>query len=248
MARAIRPKELTGDPWDALTSVGPDIALLQEVRKKPDSAPGALHLLTTKQGWGTGIWSNLELSEKAEILNPEHADYPTLRDAILGYSASANVLVREDRPISVMSIHAYPAEVKPEYLIGFSHPIKSPSAKMLWPGEIFWWLTKDLPQSGRDIIIGGDWNAALLFDKVYGPRGNEEFFDKMRAAGWRDALKKFQPNETQTYFRKGRHPYQLDHVFLSEALYDRLVNASVDISDTFLSCSDHAPLVLDFKD
>jgi exonuclease III len=123
--------------------------------------------------------------------------------------------------------------------------VKTPSAGRVWPGDLLWRATRALPSSGASAVLGGDWNTSLRFDEVYGPRGNAEFFDRMRDSGWCDAMKKFQEAEVQTYFRAGKGPYQLDHVFLTSDLFSRLRGAEVTATTQVLAASDHAPIILE---
>jgi exonuclease III len=67
----------------------------------------------------------------------------------------------------------------------------------------------------------------------------------MRDTGWCDAMRKFHKTEVQTYFRKGRAAYQLDHVFLTQDINERLQAAEVTATPDVLGASDHAPIVLE---
>lgn len=247
MARGPRRKELDGDPWAVLAALEPDIALLQECRPPPGRPPpGHLHFVPSAQGWGTAIWSRFPLATTGDLPDGAEAERALARGALEGYVASAEVQVQAEAPILCVCVHAYPAAVKKQFLAGIdSATVKPPLQSKVWPGDLAWWTTSHLPSRGCPAVLGGDWNTARLFDRVYRPRGNQQFFDRMQASGWHEAMRKFNPDEVRTYFCKGRGPYQLDHVFLTSDLFARLTGASVAATEDVLRASDHAPVVLE---
>jgi endonuclease/exonuclease/phosphatase family metal-dependent hydrolase len=244
MAQGVRAKDLTTDLWDVLMGLQPDVAILQEVRPPQRAYGGHLHLNPTRRGWGTAVWSGEEFSSLGEVPAGDAVELERELSAVRGYVASAEIEA-PTASLTVVSVHAYPARVPDEYLeeLDLTDLIVAP-ATAVWPGDILWRLTRGLPTSGRSAILGGDWNTARLFDEVYGPRGNHEFFVRMSETGWFEAIRKFFDTEVQTYFRPGRGAYQLDHVFLTEDLYSNLSSAEVVTTDEILSASDHAPMVL----
>jgi exonuclease III len=246
MARAIRPTGLNTDPWAVLEEINPDIALLQEVRVPPMTFGGHFHIVPTARGWGTGVWSKYPFSWTGTLPRGSDSSHEAIGDALAGYVATAAVELSPGRSLSVTSVHAYPAPVDARFLAGFSiDSVKCPAAAGVWPGDLVWWATRSLPNAGDPIVLGGDWNTALRFDEVYGPRGNAEFFARMSETGWCDAMKKFHDAEVQTYFSTGRGPYQLDHVFLTSDLFNSLQGADVAATPQVLGASDHAPIVLE---
>lgn len=246
MARAIRPKGMDTDPWTVLETLNPDIALLQEAKVPPSTFGGHFHMVNTNRGWGTAIWSKYPFSWTGNFPNGSESLNEKIKEALAGYVASAVIGLSSSCSLSVTSVHAYPAAVKKQYLEDFPiESVKLPSESNVWPGDLIWWSTRFLPSEGGSFILGGDWNTSLLFDKVYGPRGNAEFFARMRDTGWYTAMKKFHETEVQTYYSPGKGPYQLDHVFLTSDLYDGLKTAEVLPTPKVLSTSDHAPIVLE---
>lgn len=245
MARAIRPKGLNTDPWEALKSYNPDIALLQEVTAPPKTIGGHFHYRPTTRGWGTGIWSRYSFDSLSEIPDVDNKELSSIDDALAGYICGAKITLPKFGQCTFISIHAYPSKVDKKYLRNLDKDsLKTENAKEVWPGDLIWWLTRKLPKSTDQVLIGGDWNTSILFDKIYGPRGNLGFFRRMKATGWYDALKKFSDQEIQTYFKSDSAPYQLDHIFLTEKLYNSLKDGRVQSSNEFLMASDHAPVIL----
>lgn len=67
----------------------------------------------------------------------------------------------------------------------------------------------------------------------------------MEASNWHEAVRRFHPMEQRTYFREGRGEYQLDHVFVTADLAERLTRVAVSTGGNVLRASDHAPVVLE---
>jgi endonuclease/exonuclease/phosphatase family metal-dependent hydrolase len=101
--------------------------------------------------------------------------------------------------------------------------------------------------AGRRFVAAGDLNSALRFDVVYGrdPRfyGNADLFQKFRDSGWRDCHMKFHAGEERTFFRGDQH-FMLDHAYVDDATYDRVVSCEVMPYDEVRLYSDHAPLLM----
>ena len=248
MARAFPPAGVSVDPWSVLDSLQPDIALLQECQPRAEPHTGGnFYYSPTRRGWGTGVWSRWELSDCGPFPSALSNEWDRYRGALDGYIASACVRVMDTLDLHVTSVHAYPATVPNECLEGFDvDAIRLPSALAIWPGDLVWWAFRGSAQASTPAIIGGDWNTARLFDKTYGPRGNSEFFERMVSAGWCEIARQFHAEEVQTYFKAGKGPYQLDHVFAGALLGEAAVRFDVVRSEPVLAVSDHAALLVEF--
>ncbi|MCC6877067.1 MAG: hypothetical protein IT378_22370, partial [Sandaracinaceae bacterium] len=107
------------------------------------------------------------------------------------------------------------------------------------------------------MIVGGDFNAARLFDEVYpGQHDFGAFFDGMERRGLCDCHWRFHGQEKQTFWRKGSvRPYQDDHLFVSETLAphvrrcavvdDELVASGNPPTAVARMLSDHGPVLLE---
>ena len=82
------------------------------------------------------------------------------------------------------------------------------------------------------------WDQALGFAS--------EFFERMVSAGWCEIARQFHAEEVQTYFKAGKGPYQLDHVFAGALLGEAAVRFDVVRSEPVLAVSDHAALLVEF--
>jgi len=96
--------------------------------------------------------------------------------------------------------------------------------------------------SGSPFLCGGDLNSALLFDS---PRSQENarLFSNLADQGYVDTRPRHWADEVQTFFREGRRPFQLDHVF-ADAKTESLVTSWRVLREPVEShdASDHAPI------
>ena len=97
----------------------------------------------------------------------------------------------------------------------------------------------------RSFMIGGDFNIARLFDRYYAPPSCSDFFERCRAWGWSESMRKHNPEEIRTFLREGTRPYQLDHLFTDGRLHERLQHCEVLPVPT-QPVSDHAWLLAEF--
>jgi hypothetical protein len=120
--------------------------------------------------------------------------------------------------------------------------------------------------SGAPVVLAGDFNVMPTERDVYKPeRWTEDalFAPEVRAAfsrltdqGWTDALRTIHPDETiYTFFDYFRNAYghnaglRIDHLLLSPALADRLIDAQVDRDVRgWEKTSDHAPVWIQLAD
>jgi len=106
------------------------------------------------------------------------------------------------------------------------------------------------------IILSGDFNMDRRLDDnptgtrfaKKGQRVRNAFFDAILDLGFHDCVKKFYPDYIQTYrAARGDYPWQLDHMFATEALYNQLESVHVVADAATLKASDHNPIVAEFK-
>lgn len=97
--------------------------------------------------------------------------------------------------------------------------------------------------AGRRFIAGGDLNSSLLFDSTYRRQTNARLFANIAGAGLHDLRPRFYRDEQQTYFKRGRRPYQLDHAFADRETVARAMSWRVlREAASELALSDHAPI------
>ena len=106
--------------------------------------------------------------------------------------------------------------------------------------------------NAKNILIAGDFNMDRRMDE--NPTGTRfaskgtyptgEFFDAILDQGFYDCMRKFDKNPVQTHQNnKSDYPWELDHMFVTKELYDRLQKIVVH---SHPELSDHYPIVADF--
>jgi len=204
------------EAWEYLCNeLGPDLALLQEVKPPEWVSPDALLFEEITRGWGTAIYAPSLTISKREI--PIHP----------GRVAAATVTVGPEKDVFVASVHA---------------PIIN---SRVFPhlADIFSQL--ESMSSDQSAIVGGDLNSARLAETIWPRCGHGPFFERIDAGDrWVDCCRRFHPEEIQTFFRKnGVHPIQDDHLFVSLDLGDHLHACDVIDNDVTRRVSDHIPIV-----
>jgi hypothetical protein len=228
--------------WEVLSDLEPDVGLVQEV---------------VPPRWVTDEW--------AMVFRPKFSTWPwgcaviardrTLTEFVPGASqpwlgelggAAVVASVGADAALWLASIHSGAYAVSSEPLsrltvegIRRCHPSKT------WEIEM---IAHELEQTFRDrrFIAGGDLNSALLFDAVNRYDYNARLFDNLRQLGFHD-LRDSQ-DEQPTFFKEGRRPYQLDHVYADHETASSPHSCKVVPEPaTDLGVSDHAPIVIDFE-
>lgn len=123
-----------------------------------------------------------------------------------------------------------------------------------------------LLESGLPVMLAGDFNVMptgrdvykperWLDDALFAPEVRDAFF-RLTAQGWTDALRATHPDEViYTFWDYFRNAYgrdaglRIDHLLLSPALAERLIDAQVDRHVRgWEKTSDHAPVWVELSD
>ena len=121
----------------------------------------------------------------------------------------------------------------------------------VWLADI---LLAALPAAdGSEWVVGGDFNLSETFDAwPGGPRGNREHLDRIADRGFTECLRKTTGRVTPTFRNpsNGAVIHQMDHLFATSGLADRLTRCEVGSADRVFGfrLSDHLPIVADFLD
>jgi exonuclease III len=244
--------------WALLGALAPDIALLQECRPTDleGHAPAwmadvyrCVGLL--QPGWKLCTSVLVRDPLKVEPLDP--AAYPDPERRWLEYMFGAVVaaIVRCDGvEFAVASVHAAGGELSDTAITSADHEqVRRTTLRRAWYNDLAAAALVPFVQ-GRRFLVGGDWNTALVFDEMYPSRAGAsaaEFFERRRAAGWCDAMRKFHDDEVRTYLDPRSGSYELDRVFIDPTTFDTLVGCH-GLDDAALSgLSDHAPVVVEIE-
>lgn len=239
------------EAWQYLFSLKPDLALLQEAII-PDAIKEnwnvAWNPAYTRRRWGSAILTSFPILERFDLGSLE-PDLSPLLEAFGGQIVGAKLSPTPGQSLIAISVHT-PArtvpitDIPPSLLSG----IKLQQNRYVWRADVVFGAVRHLPRLGLPFLFGGDWNTSRLFDQKYGPRGNDEFFNRMGDAGAVDCLRKFHPAEVRTWYRRGDGHYQLDHLFCDVMLVNKLSACSAYPEPAeILGLSDHAPIVADFN-
>ena len=137
--------------------------------------------------------------------------------------------------------------------------------KLRWFERLITYAAK-LLVSDQPVMLAGDFNVMptdldvykperWLDDALFAPEARAAY-SRLLAQGWTDALRTLHPDERiytfWDYFRNafGRNAgLRIDHMLLSPALADRLVDAQVDVAVRgWDKSSDHAPVWVELSD
>jgi len=207
--------------WDYIdTEIHPDILFVQECKEYPSSYQGiGRHI------GGTRLWGSVVLSKKYSlepIYLPNH----------LGWVTGAKLEI-EDYPVLVFSVHA-----KLKNIGGYVVPHLT---------HIFTEIMLAVDDY-EYLVIGGDFNAARLYDDVYPqPAQNQHrtFFNWLERE--LHLMSVTGQEETQTMRGKSKHPYQNDHIYVSKSMSELLTHAQVLADDVICKLSDHNPVAAEFN-
>lgn len=104
---------------------------------------------------------------------------------------------------------------------------------------------KKITKSKR-FVVGGDLNAARLWDEIGGTNHHRKFFQNIDKSGFYDCVWNTHGREIQTFFGKGvKNPFQNDHLFIDESSKDRLKSCEIlEYKEPLNLFSDHVPIVM----
>ena len=250
------------DIWEYFMGIFPDIALLQEVGSFPDSISSHYSILQRKAYAGNGksqksstavlvrgsIDKQIRFSTPWDWVNEELFNFK-------GNLISAELSLTSGEKFRVVSVYspAWPIFDRQRHKEIDVSEVKLKNNADVWLTEIIWssLLHEDLKK--LPWIVAGDFNSSVTFDTLWkgGPRGNQEFQDRMSKLGFTECLKLSQGKLTPTF----RNPsdkqviHQIDHLFVPEHMSSQLLFCTTGNADLVFnkSLSDHLPIIAEFK-
>ncbi len=253
----VRRAPATSEAWRVFADLDPDIALLQEVTDIPATIKAsfetefrrAIGRYGAQQQFGTAILT------KGKILSgpPLRSGYEWVDQELARFSgnlvSSAVQISAYDR-LNVVSVHspAWPVDTSAYADIDVSK-VRLQQNPRVWVADILWSALRNAHLNDMLWIVGGDLNMSETFDMTFGS-GNREFLDRMRSLHLTERLREYSGRLTPTFRnpRNGGVLHQIDHLFVSDALYSMLVGCRTGNEDTIFggSISDHLPIIADF--
>lgn len=226
--------------WRYLLRLSPDLAFLQETLP-PDWVESEGRVVRDPfEKWGSVIFSS-KLSIEPFVL-PGNSSLLVLPN----YLAFAEVPLPDGTQAIAASIHAPPRRAEGDVLGGrdpvrIRRSVEGPK----FNDAIFAGLASLV--EGRRFILAGDWNTARNQGTGRDSRAGEEFFARLRNAGWYDCVWDTRHHEMRTWFGQGQLQ-QDDYVFCDSPLGGSVDEVSVaEDAATDRHLSDHAPLIVDFN-
>ena len=235
-------------PW--VVAQQPDIVCLQELKaqeadlsedmKAPDGLHAFYHPAEKKGYSGVGLWCRR--APDAVTIGLGNADF----------DVEGRYLRADFGKLSVISLYLPSGSSSPE----------RQEAKFRFM-EYFYPHLEELAQSGRDIVVCGDWNIAhreIDLKNWKGNRKNSGFLPEERAwigrvldeAGWCDVYRRLHPETTDDCYtwwsNRGQAwaknvGWRIDYQLATPRLAATAQSASIYKEQRF---SDHAPLTIDY--
>jgi exonuclease III len=249
------------ESWEYLLELNPDVALLQEVNLIPDFIENEFDYLYRKaikkngqqQHFGTAILvkgkiiTPIQLSSELNWVNEE-------LNLFSGNLVAAEIMLPNEFHAQTISVHAPAWCIDTERLVGADiADVKLKNNPKVWGTELVWAaLCYAIPISKTPWIVGGDFNSSPTFDYLWkgGPRGNQEFLDRMNALELVECLFHSKGVLTPTFKNATDKKviHQIDHLFVSAEMISSLESCKTGDSTIFDNyLSDHLPIIADFS-
>ena len=253
-----RRAKKTSGVWDYLLALAPDIAVLQEVSGLPEAITSVFAVETmrpiTKDGRDQRF-SNVVLA-KGEISNARPLAsrvswIATQLDRFAGNLFQTRVELPGGPPIDLVAVYspAWPLD-RALWTAEYSDGVKLDLNADLWVADLLHAALKEFAPAPIDrLVVAGDFNLCESFDWRRKPRGNLEYLTRLQSLGLIDALRSSQGALTPTFKgpRSAIVANQLDYIFLTEELSERLQSCEVgEAAEVIGKLSDHLPVIADF--
>jgi exodeoxyribonuclease-3 len=236
-----------------LAEAEPDIVCLQELKAPQEKFPeAAIRDLGYETIWhGQKSWNGVALLSRIGAIHETRRGLPDDPD-----DAQSRYIEAAVNGILIAGLYLPNGNPRPGPKFAY---------KLAWFDRLIAHAA-ELVASDLPVIIAGDFNVMPTDLDVYKPerwRDDALFAPEVRAAwlrlveqGWTDALRTIHPDEPiYTFWDYFRNAYarnaglRIDHLLLSPALADRLVDAQVDAHvRSWEKTSDHAPVWIELAD
>jgi endonuclease/exonuclease/phosphatase family metal-dependent hydrolase len=204
-----------------LEELRPDVALVQEALVAKIQEARRDHSVTVCE-----LGPNVAAGTAILVHGLESHGAPTAAISAHTYAATVEVSTPAG-PLTALSAHVYPGEEQ--------HADLKRLVEVL--GTTF---------AGRTLLIGGDFNAARRFDKVYCGKRHGAFFTAMKTAGLHEVHWELHGREIQSFWgRQSKEAYQDDHFFVTTGWASRVRSCKVIDNEVVRRLSDHGPVEME---
>jgi len=218
-------KAKVSEAWDYLfDELQADVALLTEMGD-PDQSKCPFPYAKWQQigmgrlYWGSGIVSRYPLTD-------------CYLPSSVGALMTAKLSIEGITPVSLISMYGLQDKATNSYVANLHRYLSD--------------LMPILQGQGRRVIIGGDWNADLQLDGRNGntTNANRLFFERLADFGLTDCLAPWvqYPVQTHRHISNTEYPWQLDHIYATQAIAKAVVSGRVVDTPEVREISDHNPI------
>ena len=252
-------------PW--LLAQASDIVCFQELKAQagdlstemthPDGFQAFYHFAEKKGYSGVGIWSRAapeKITSGMAALTADEFSEPVPAECLAEFDREGRYLRADFDALSVISLYLPSGSSAPE-----RQEAKFRFMRVFYPHLV------QLAKSGRRIVVCGDWNIAHQTIDLKNWKSNQKnsgFLPEERAwmsevlnqGGWQDVYRSLYPDATDECYtwwsnrgqaRAKNVGWRLDYQLATPALAGLAQSASV-FKETWFS--DHAPLIVDYKE
>jgi exonuclease III len=247
--------------WDYFDELDPDVALLQEVMSVPPTVltryscqmERAMGKAGAPQRFFTAILVKGQIDRQVPLV--AQGDWVEAELRLF----AGNLVARQVRPdygppMKVVSVYSPAWPVDRARLRGVDvTSVKLTLNRDVWLTDLLWASLGHMKLDPHERwVIAGDFNLSETFDLWRGgPRGNREYLDRMEALGLQECLRTTKGMLTPTFRnpREGVFKHQIDHLFATAALSERLLRCDIGQPEVVFEqrLSDHLSIVADFR-
>jgi hypothetical protein len=253
---------LNSPPWDYLLELDPDIALLQNFGTIPDRVLDAFATgpdMTSAYEPGRApkyfaeILAKGTVSRRLDLPAPEEWIKHELH-AYRDFFTARHVTLGSGIHLTAFSVYSPAFALDTPRLDGVdTSSIRLPQHTKIFGTELLW-ATLGMMQirPTERFIVAGDFNSSETFDDPK-PRGNRDIMDRLNGLGFTEVLLESRGTLTPTFRTTygGYITHQLDHMYVTEALREKLVTCDVGSAKRVFEprpmLSDHLPIVAEFE-
>ena len=249
----------TGSPsWNYLKEIDPDIALLQEVNEIPQEISNIYSFRIRKarnkngqdQKFGTAVLVKGDILDEINLtsdLDWIKKEIDHFRGNLLAY----RVNTKDHQKINIVSVYSPAWCIDSERIQDIDvSGVKLDNNPDIWFTEILWKsLQYEKIDPNDSWVVAGDLNCSLTFDIKWGPRGNDQVIKRIEDLGFYECLRGIHKKVVPTFrTSRGHIEDQIDHLFISSHLRNKLIDCSVGSHEVFdQSLSDHLPVIAEIR-
>lgn len=245
--------------WERLFDLHPDIALLSEVNGRPEQLYGYKWYAET----ATGRHRTPQIFSTAILTTGQIGDPIHLRSGIdwvdqgfevfPGNFVGRRVAMRE-AIFNVISVHM-PSWTFPvsEFTDEKGREVAIPGYRPIYMSELLWGALRNLiPASDGDWIVGGDFNTSEFIGSTRKQNdANRTAIERLEQLGLVETVRRWNGRPVPSWLssrESANRKHQLDHLYVSVGLCDRLRSAVIGFEAEFgTQFSDHLPIIADFR-